>query len=99
MSHYKIAIPEIDGQVNQHFGRSTSFAIAEIKDGEVVGISPLSVEGMVHQHGMLASALKNQGVEKAIVGGIGGGMAQSLAAQGYPSWAVLPEISETLLMR
>lgn len=82
MDHYKIAIPEMGEEVNQHFGQSTSFAIIEIEDKEVINISKLSAAGLAHQHEGLASALKNQGVEKVIVGGIGSGAATALAQAG-----------------
>lgn len=82
MNIYKIAIPQINGQVNPHFGQSASFAIIEINGQDVVNVRELSTAGLAHQHDGLAAALKGQGVETVVVGGIGSGAALSLQQAG-----------------
>lgn len=78
-----IAIPEAQGKVNQHFGRSTSFAIIEINESrDIVSMKTISTEGLQHQHSGLASILKEQGAETVIVGGIGQGAIQGLEDRG-----------------
>ncbi len=79
----KIAIPDDNGQVNQHFGQSRSFSIIEIDNGnQVVGINTVSASGLQHQHEGIADFLKNQDVEVVIVGGIGQGAISGLESRG-----------------
>lgn len=79
----KIAIPENQGQVNQHFGQSKSFAIVEIgQNNQVTNVQEVSAEGLQHAHEGLAGLLKGQDVETVIVGGIGAGAVQALEAEG-----------------
>ncbi|KNZ68975.1 dinitrogenase iron-molybdenum cofactor biosynthesis protein [Thermincola ferriacetica] len=80
----KVAIPNNDGEVNQHFGRSTGFAIVEINsENRIVDIEEISAEGLQHRHEGLAGLLKNKGVEVVIVGGIGPGALEALESQGF----------------
>lgn len=82
MNQYKIAIPQENGQVNQHFGQSRSFAIAKINDQEVVDVESVSALGLAHEHKGLAEFLKGQGVVAVVVGGIGNGAASALIDAG-----------------
>lgn len=70
----KIAIPNAGEMLNSHFGRSESFAVYEITDGQVYEAEPISMRGFEHQHDGIAQLLKSKGVSKVICGGIGGGM-------------------------
>ncbi|HWI54137.1 MAG TPA: NifB/NifX family molybdenum-iron cluster-binding protein, partial [Desulfobacteria bacterium] len=73
----KIAIPENQGEVNQHFGQSKSFAIIELdQNNQVITVQEISATGLQHRHEGLASLLKDQNVETVIVGGIGPGAVQ-----------------------
>ncbi|PKM48004.1 MAG: diguanylate cyclase [Firmicutes bacterium HGW-Firmicutes-8] len=79
----KIAIPDNHGEVNQHFGQSTSFAIIEIDgDNRIACIDTVSAVGLQHMHEGLAEMLKKQGVGVVIVGGIGQGAIDGLESQG-----------------
>ncbi len=79
----KIGIPENNGEVNQHFGRSQAFAIIEIDDNKkVVGVETVPAANLQHQHAGIAQFLKSQGVETVIVGGIGPGAIQGLESHG-----------------
>ena len=69
----KIAIPNNGNMVNQHFGMSTSFAIASIEDKKVQSIEEVSVINLTHQHQGLADLLMKNGVTVVITGGIGAG--------------------------
>lgn len=79
----KIAIPELNGEVNQHFGRSTSFAIAEINNSQLVNIEVLSATGLQHNHVGVAELLKENGVSVVIAGGVGAGMVSALQGSGF----------------
>ena len=79
----KIAIPDNNGEVNQHFGRSTGFSIIDIDNqNSVTNIETVSAAGLQHQHEGIADFLKKQGVEIVIVGGIGQGAISGLESQG-----------------
>lgn len=79
----KIAIPNNNGEVNQHFGQSTSFAVIEIgNNNQIVNIDEVSSTALRHAHEGLAELLKGQGVDVVIVGGIGKGALDALEAQG-----------------
>lgn len=78
----KIAMPVANGKVNPHFGTSREFAILELENGKVVNKKVISAEGLQHNHGGLAGLIKNEGVDVAIVGGIGGHMLEALQAMG-----------------
>lgn len=79
----KIAIPESQGEVNQHFGQSKSFAIIEIdQNNQVTSVQEVSAANLQHQHEGLAGLLKGQDVETVIVGGIGAGAVRALEGQG-----------------
>ncbi len=79
----KIAIPDNNGEVNQHFGQSRSFSIIEIdNNSQVIDIKTVSAAGLQHQHEGIADFLRNQGVEVVIVGGIGQGAIDGLESRG-----------------
>lgn len=79
----KIAIPESGGQVNAHFGRSTSFAVVEIENDQVVEMEIVSATGLQHNHEGVADILKEKEVSVVIAGGIGAGMRDALESQGF----------------
>lgn len=79
----KIAIPENQGEVNQHFGQSKNFAIIEIGESkQILNVDTVSAEGLQHMHEGMAEFLKNQGVDTVIVGGIGQGAIEGLESTG-----------------
>lgn len=78
----KIAIPNNNKEVNQHFGRSTSFIVASIDDKKVLGIEEISTTQLMHQHEGLANLLTSRGVKLAVVGGIGAGALSALENEG-----------------
>lgn len=79
----KIAMPELGGEVNQHFGRSNTFAVIEIENGQVVNVETISASGLEHNHGGIAGLLKAKGVETVITGGVGQGMFDALQQSGF----------------
>ena len=78
-----VAIPELEGQVNQHFGRSSSFAIIEIENGHVKGVNLLPTTGLEHNHAGIAKLLLAHQVTEVITGGIGQGMVDALEGSGF----------------
>lgn len=79
----KIGIPENCGEVNQHFGQSTSFAIIEIgNNNQIISVDTVSVLGLQRKHEGIADFLKDMGVEVVLVGGIGPGAINALESRG-----------------
>ncbi|MHB9094519.1 MAG: NifB/NifX family molybdenum-iron cluster-binding protein [Eubacteriales bacterium] len=79
----RIAIPDNNGEVNQHFGQSKSFSIIDIDDkNNVLFHENISTLGLQHMHEGLADLLKKQRVEVVIVGGIGQGAIEGLESRG-----------------
>lgn len=79
----KVAIPNNNGEVNQHFGQSKSFAIIEIDDNnQIVNIEEVSSSAFQHKHESLAGLLKSHGADVVIVGGIGQGALDALESRG-----------------
>lgn len=96
----KIAIPNNNGEVNQHFGQSQEFSIIEMdNDNNIVKVEDLQAAGLQHQHEGLAGLLKDQGVEVVIVGGIGAGALDALEAGGikvlFGASGLIKDVAET----
>lgn len=96
----RIAIPENNGEVNQHFGQSKSFAVIEIDENKnIISFETVPAAGLQHQHEGIAQFLKGKGVETVIVGGIGPGAIQGLEAQGlnvlFGAGGPIKEVAET----
>lgn len=73
----RIAVTYENGDVYQHFGRSTQFKLYEVEDGRIVEAHIVDTEGQ--GHGALASFLTSLDVQTVIAGGIGDGARQALA--------------------
>lgn len=78
----KIALPRNGEMLNQHFGRSESFAIVTIDEKDIIGLKEVSTEGLQHNHGGLSNMLKEQGVALVIAANMGEGMFSSLSEKG-----------------
>jgi len=79
----RIAIPDNNGEVNQHYGQSKFFSIIDIENNKnIVMVDTISTQELQHNHTGLAEILKSQGVEAVIVGGIGQGAVEGLEACG-----------------
>lgn len=76
----KIAVTYENGKVFQHFGKTESFKIYEVKDNQIVSSEVISSNGS--GHGALAGLLAEQGIDVLICGGIGGGAQAALADAG-----------------
>ena len=76
----KIAIPYLNGEVNQHFGHSEQFCLYTIEDGLVAETEIIETAGVGHE--ALATLLKARGVVGVICGGIGSGAEQALLNEG-----------------
>jgi len=74
----KIAMPKNGEIINQHFGKSESFLIAEIKDGNITNKKEVSALELQHNHGGLSRLLLDEGVSLVITGGIGAGAYNAL---------------------
>ena len=76
----KIAIPYLNGEVNQHFGHSEQFCLYTIENGLVADTEIIETAGVGHE--ALATLLKARGVVGVICGGIGSGAEQALINEG-----------------
>ncbi|WP_050607792.1 NifB/NifX family molybdenum-iron cluster-binding protein [Clostridium niameyense] len=78
----KIAMPKNGENINQHFGKSKSFAVMTIEDDNVKNVKEISAETLQHNHGGLSKLLVEEGVELVITGGIGQGAYDALKQEG-----------------
>jgi len=72
------AIPTVNGQLTQHFGRCEQFAIVETEDDKIV--KEYFLTPPEHQPGIFPRFLADHGINVIIAGGMGQ-QAQSLFAQ------------------
>ena len=99
----RIAVPYENGEIFQHFGRSSQFKLYDIQDNRVV--SSAIVDTMGRGHGALASILHAYAVDALLCGGIGpgaqlamqeAGIALTAGASGDADAAVQAYLSGTL---
>lgn len=76
----RIAATYENGNVFQHFGRTSQFKVYDIEDGKVVNAQVMDTNGSGHS--ALAVMLMAWGVDALICGGIGGGAQMALANAG-----------------
>ena len=76
----KVAVTYENGNVFQHFGRTESFKVYDIKNDAVAAATTIDTNG--NGHGGLAVFLKQYDVDTLICGGIGAGAKQMLADVG-----------------
>jgi len=65
----KIAVPTSDGLLDAHFGHCKQFAMLEVENNEVAGITLL--DAPPHQPGLLPPWLAERGATDIIAGGMG----------------------------
>ncbi len=75
-----IAVPSLDGNVFQHFGKTPEFTLFTVEGGKIAGkkVQPTMGNG----HGALAGFLKEFHVDAAVCGGIGPGAVNALGEMG-----------------
>ena len=78
--YMKIAVTYENGNVFQHFGRTESFKIYEVKDGEILNTEVIGNNGIGHE--ALAEYLRSLGVDLLICGGMGQGAKNALSESG-----------------
>lgn len=76
----KIAVPYLDGQVFQHFGKSEQFKLYDTAEDEIISAEIVDTNGSGHS--ALADFLKDRGVGVLICGGIGTGAVAALQNAG-----------------
>jgi len=76
----KIAVTHQDGMVFQHFGKTESFKIYDVADGEILSSEVIGTDGAGHE--ALADYLAGKGVGTLICGGLGTGALNALSAAG-----------------
>lgn len=80
-----IAVPYSDGQIFQHFGKSTQFKIYTIDDEKVLSSEIVELGGGSHED--VALALVFRGVNAVLCGNIGPGALGALAGAGIVALA------------
>lgn len=78
----KVALPIEGDQINQHFGRSQQFLVAEVQDGQIGAQEMIESSELQHNHQGLASLMIAYNVGTVIVGGIGQPARKSLEDNG-----------------
>ncbi|GBF34511.1 hypothetical protein DCCM_3629 [Desulfocucumis palustris] len=79
----KIAVPNDNGKINQHFGQSKEFVICDVEGQKMSGQKTVSAQTLQHNHSGLADLLKNENVESVILGGIGPYALEALEQKGF----------------
>ena len=65
----KIAVPTSNGKLDAHFGHCKQFALVEVEDKKIKGVSYL--DAPPHQPGLLPPWLAERGAADIIAGGMG----------------------------
>ena len=76
----RIAVTYDNGDVFQHFGRTSQFKFYDAEDGKVTSSQVVGTNGA--GHGALAGFLKSNNVDTLICGGIGGGAQAAMSEAG-----------------
>ena len=73
----RIAVTYDNGDIFQHFGKTSQFKFYDVEDGKIITSQVVDTNGA--GHGALAGFLTTNNVDTLICGGIGGGAQQALA--------------------
>ena len=76
----RIAVTYENGQIFQHFGRTSEFKLYDVDNGRIVNEQVVGTNGA--GHGALAGFLKTSQVDVLICGGIGGGAQMAMLEAG-----------------
>lgn len=76
----RIAVTYENGNIFQHFGRTSQFKVYDVENGEIIHAEVLDTNGQ--GHGALAGVLAAANADVLICGGIGGGAQAALANAG-----------------
>lgn len=75
-----VAVTYENGQIFQHFGKTSAFKVFAIEANKIIGAEVIGTNGQ--GHGALAGFLQQHGIDTLICGGIGAGAQNALAAAG-----------------
>jgi predicted Fe-Mo cluster-binding NifX family protein len=81
-----VALPYLQGEVNQHFGSTQAFLVAYTAGEEVERTKIFEMKDLQHDHAGIVGFLKEQAVEVVLAGGMGPPMQQALTAAGFDVW-------------
>ena len=76
----RVAVTHENGQIFGHFGRTETFKVYEIENGQIVSSQVVGTDGQ--GHGALAIILNEMHIDALICGGRGGGAQMALAQLG-----------------
>ena len=89
----KIAIPTSDGLLDAHFGHCKQFAMLEVENSEILGITFL--DAPPHQPGLLPPWLAERGATDIIAGGMGQRAIDLFNEQGVNVFVGAPKLPAT----
>lgn len=79
-NNMKVAVTYDNGQIFQHFGKTSEFKVFTIEENKVISAEVINTNGQ--GHGALAGLLQQQDIDTLICGGIGAGAQNALATAG-----------------
>jgi predicted Fe-Mo cluster-binding NifX family protein len=91
-----IAVPTSEGSLDAHFGHCKQFAMVELEDKEIVGITYL--DAPPHQPGVLPPWLAERGATDIIAGGMGQRAIDLFKEQGVNVFVGAPKLTPTELV-
>ena len=87
----KIAVPTSEGKLDAHFGHCQKFAMVDVEDNEIRGITYL--DAPPHQPGLLPPWLAERGATDIIAGGMGQRASDLFNEQGVNVFVGAPSLS------
>jgi predicted Fe-Mo cluster-binding NifX family protein len=87
----KIAIPTSDGILDAHFGHCSKFAMVDVEDDQIRGITYL--DAPPHQPGLLPPWLAERGATDIIAGGMGQRAIDLFNQQGVNVFVGAPKVT------
>jgi predicted Fe-Mo cluster-binding NifX family protein len=91
MMKKKIAVPTSDGVLDAHFGHCSQFAMVDVENNEIKGIS--YIDAPPHQPGLLPPWLAERGSTDIIAGGMGQRAIQLFNEQGVNVFVGAPSLT------
>jgi len=89
----KIAVPTSEGKLDAHFGHCQKFAMVDVENNEIKGITYL--DAPPHQPGLLPPWLAERGATDIIAGGMGQRASDLFNEQGVNVFVGAPSLSPT----
>lgn len=92
----RVAAAYENGEIFQHFGKTETFKLYDIDNGEIAATQIVTTQG-TGGHGALAGFLKDNDVDVLLCGGIGGGAQDALISAGIELYGGLSGCADELV--